>query len=353
MPRKLSVIAVVVPLAAALLAGTSAAAIASAAVLPVPRTSQLLAIACTSARSCLAVGFAGSAGSSEGVIVRLTNGVPGKPHLVRGSGELLGIACASATSCLAVGGSGAGLPDNEGVLVPVTGGTVGRLRVAPHSGGPLAAVACENTTTCVAVGIPAAGVSGSLVLPVKRGVPGTGRISAVDVLGGVACPSATECLAVGNTAVGDSAEGVVVPIINGKPDGDRLMHGTDPNTMAGIACATATKCDAVGYDYVGQAGSVSGVVVPITDGAPGTAHDVAKYPLSAVACVNRGTCVAVGSNGDAAVPIANGVPRSPLRTAATDDFFGGIACATATACWAVGGTPTHGAVVGPIRISRS
>jgi peptidoglycan/xylan/chitin deacetylase (PgdA/CDA1 family) len=118
---------------------------------------------------------------------------------------------------------------------------------------------------------------------------------------------------------------VVVPITNGAPGTAQPAPGTGlTGGLSGVACPTATTCEAVG----------GGVAVPITNGTPGTAQPA---PGSAVACPTATTCEAVG--GNVAVPITNGVPGSAryVPTGGMDSFnLYGVACPTATTCEAVG-----------------
>ena len=56
-----------------------------------------------------------------------------------------------------------------------------------------------------------------------------------------------------------------------------------------MACPGGPTCEAVGLNHLNQ-----DVVVPITNGAPGTAHVVPGKALIAVACPGATTCEAVG-----------------------------------------------------------
>lgn len=344
MIKRLAIVAVV-PIVAALTVGTSAAATASESFQPVPGTAALFAMSCEDASTCLAVGYAGDVGSTEGVVVPITNGKPGSAQLVPGTDELIGVSCSSTTTCLAVGGSGGTLPYNEGTLVPIKNGTAGKVEVATAS-LTLSSVACSGSTTCIAVGVPAASLnsSGSLVLSITNGAPGTYRIASVDELNAVDCLSATSCLAVGDNSEG---EGAAVPITNGVPGSPHAMPGTSAFTMNAVSCSDAGACDAVGVDeQEGGTNAGAGVVVPISNSDPGTAHIVANNALYGVACVNATTCLAVGTGSGSGImlPITNGVPGSPQGTETSDEILIGATCANATTCWAVGATSSQGAL---------
>ena len=314
--------------------GTAATSAASGAVQSIAGTAQLFDIACPSATTCVAVGFAGdvNSGSNEGVVVPITNGTPGTPHVVSGTDELLSVACSSATSCLAIGGG------DEGVLVPITNGIPGSAQVVP-SAADLNAVACYGNN-CVAVGVPNYAADGSLVLPITNGTPGTPQIASGADLTGVACPGPSTCLAVGNAG----SNGVAVPITNGTPGSAKTMSGTSDFTLASVACTSTTSCDAVGYQYT-KVGPNTGVVVPVSKNVPGTAHVVANMPLLDVACATATTCLAVGTNGTADVPITNGTPGTSEGPTGGSNWLEGVSCANASTCWAVGGTASEGALV--------
>ena len=109
-------------------------------------TSYFLGIACANTTTC----YAGTSSGRDGVVVTLTRGVPGAIHNVPNSSQLGAVACASARSCLAVGvfynSSGAA----AGALVKLTSGIPGKANLS----GPASfkAVSCNSSGACVAVG---------------------------------------------------------------------------------------------------------------------------------------------------------------------------------------------------------
>ncbi len=197
---------------------------------------------------------------------------------------------------------------------------------------PLNGVACPSATTCVAVGDSAVVTITNGTVSAPQAVSGTN----LDLLG-VACPTATTCVAVGENA---SFQGMVVPITNGTPGTAVVVPGTVG--LEGVACPSATTCIAVGFG--------SGVVVPITNGTPGTPQAVPGAPfLFGVACPSATTCIAVGNNDfeGVVVPITNGTPGSPQMMPSTP-FLTGVACASITTCVAVGNNAAAGGVGGAV-----
>jgi hypothetical protein len=84
-------------------------------------------------------------------------------------------------------------------------------------------------------------------------------------------------------------QGMVVPITNGSPGTAQAVSGTI-YALQGVACPSGTTCEAVGYNS-----SFQGAVVPVTNGTPGTAQAVSgTSQLFGVACPSATTCEAVG-----------------------------------------------------------
>jgi hypothetical protein len=165
---------------------------------------------------------------------------------------------------------------------------------------------------------------------------------------GVACSSASTCVAVGGN---NSGQQVVVPITNGVPGSVEPVPGA--SKLAGVACSSATACVAVGNTNSPN----SGLILPIVNGAPGTPQPVpgTTLDLFGVACSGATSCIAVGRNPSdqgVVVPITNGTPGATQIVPGTWGNAGGlsgVACPSATTCVAVGGDSSSGpGVVVPI-----
>jgi hypothetical protein len=114
-------------------------------------------------------------------------------------------------------------------------------------------------------------------------------------------------LAVGYEDIEFGTLSEVVPITNGSPGGAQNVAGTDQ--LDGVTCASATSCLAVG----------NSVVVPITNGTPGTAQATGMSSLSGIGCPSAATCYAVGSSSvgtinaiDATTMLLACSPNQPL-----------------------------------------
>lgn len=321
--RRLRLAAVIVVSALAVPTGVlGSAATASATVQPVPGTADVLGVACPSGIACVAVG---DNSSNQGVVVPVSNGVPGSAVAVPGTQSLGAVACSSTTSCVAVGYDHS---SGEGVVVPITNGAPGTVQPVPGA-VVLTGVACPAADTCVAVG----GFSGQGVLvPITNGAPGAVHtVQRTITLDGVACPTAISCEAVGENNYSPS-QGITVPITNGTPGTAQAAPGT--GYLDGVACPTATTCEAVGS----SSSYSQGVTVPITNGTPGTAQTAAGTGhLVGVACPTPSNCEAVGVSSSSSspagvtVPITNGTPNT-AQAVAGSYYLHGVACPAASMC---------------------
>jgi hypothetical protein len=302
---------------------------------------QLTSISCPTATLCEAVGS--TALNGEGVVVTVTKGTAGAPHLVNGTKSLLSVSCANSTTCEAAGVGG-----GHGVVVPITAGVPGTPQVVQDV-STLQTISCSSTSECLAGGrSPDSGVvfTGTAV----HGVFGTTSVNAVD------CADA-DCTSVASTSNGKYND-VLVPITAGNPGNFRAVPpGT--STFSAIACHSANNCVVVGRGVHGVKGknAPEAVVLAVNGGKPGRlvgVADSATLLLQAVACApGSSTCVAVGTNGSASnaapahgvfLSVSGGVP-GPLQSVATPGALDGISCPTAGSCEAVGNAGTNGAAV--------
>jgi hypothetical protein len=225
-------------------------------------TSHLAGLACQSATACEAVGE--NAAKTAGVVVPITGGTPGSPISVPAASELLGVACQSATSCVAVGNGFA--PDSRtivpGVVVSLTNGLPGTAIRVAGTGGGLDGVACESASSCEAIGAnayfgggPASMILGyQVVVPIAAGAPGY-PITAPgfpSFLHGVACQSSTSCEAVGqNTSqTGGAVVAVSTLLVSATLSGRPMAHGVSVSAKLtchgpGLSCAIAERLSTV------------------------------------------------------------------------------------------------------------
>ena len=319
----------------------------------IPASAALESIACASPTSCVAVGRAGQ------TLIEQWDGatwsVVANPHPAKArSGYFVGVACTSATNCFAVGTSYDGT--NTQPLIERWNGTAWLIVANP---GPtsttlpvLNSVACLGASSCFAIGsvqvysahsaITKAlieqwnGSKWSTVASPK--VPGATDSSLADV----SCPTTTTCFAVGSSGATliERWNGSKWSVV-GNPSALPTSGG-----LNGVACTSPTSCVAVG-----SGPTVTGPA--IIERWNGTRWAVESHPmpmppsssLSGVSC-DGATCFAVGqftnSKGVTVTlverPDASGwslVP-SPNAPGATNNGLGGVSCASATLCFAVG-----------------
>ncbi len=259
---------------------------------------QLYAVSCASARFCAAVGSSppnqGSTGPDIANFAILWNGsvwrrvfIPspaGRPGVID---TLFGVSCPAVNWCMAVGGG-------QGTLTEVWNGKAWTVVPAPERVG-LSGVACTSISRCVAVGETFPANSDSDAFPAamawngqqwtRQAVPNS---SSPGVFAGVACPTSSRCVAVGKT-FGDS-------YVEDLRDGSWSVVQQVPAELEAVACSSVSDCAAVGD--LGTSGTYiemfhNGRWQHVPSPSPGVSFNV----LFGVACPTRGFCVAVGAAG--------------------------------------------------------
>ncbi len=226
-PSRVMGVGVIVPITAG--APDGVVQVSGVGQIGVPDTIYLNGVACSSARSCVAVGWDLYLGA---VVLPITNGSVGSEVPAQVS-SLNGVFCRPSGGCKAVGSG-----TNGGVLVPLANGTIGTGGGTVAGVNDLAGVACRVGSGCLAVG------DSSVVVPMTKSNPGTGMpVSGASGLSDVACNGTTFCLAVGATT---SNEGAMVRIASAKPGIARAVPGS--SGLNGIACPSLASCVAVGQD---------------------------------------------------------------------------------------------------------
>lgn len=254
-------------------------------------------MACPTASRCLAVGrtpFRGSDSAgipygSTGVVVPVVGGHPEALEEVPGSSELLAVSCSSATRCVAVGGIVLGLDtrttphsvEHVGVVVPIVDGVVGKPEWVAGT-YELSGVKCWSTDSCLAVGGTAAGEG--VIVPFGLDGPGKALVlSRTGPLDAVACPMAAPCVAVGST-LGLRSEGRIVEVSR---RGDIVSVRAAPSPLDAIACRSFRSCLITG--------GPAGVVFTMSAGQPVAAeHTRGVLSFLGVAVLPAGGWVAVG-----------------------------------------------------------
>jgi Bacterial Ig domain len=283
----------------------------------------------------------------------------GSAQTVAGSVGLAGVACPDAGDCLAVGNAS----DTAGGIAPVANGIPGSARAVSGT-VLLASVACVTGGGCLAAGqAQSTSITGTSDSGVLVAISGTAAGSpetvsgALDLLG-VACAGSTACVSVGEDAAND--QGVVLGISGGVGGGDVGTPTKVPGTarLIGVACTGSGGCFATGTTQVTSGGTTKtdeGAVVPISTAGVPTGPVVAvpgSVALGGIACADATDCFAVGSDasGDGiVVPIIGGVVQAAVTAEAGGELVA-VSCSGSTDCFAVGGNvvvPITGGAVQP------
>lgn len=275
------------------------------------------------------------------------------PNLLSGSNTangLFGVSCTSASACTAVGWTKDFSTDVTSTLAEQWDGTSWVMQSIPNpvvsgNGQPtLSDVSCTSASACTAVG--------SYYTPGLRATlverwdgtswtiqPSPNPVGKNSYLVGVSCTSASACVAVGYYF----DESFILP----KPLAERWNGSTwalesvpppseaEDSDLVRVSCTSATACTGVGtYDsteVVGTTPSNSSEVIavlPLVEHFNGKTWSVQRTfspadPPSALA--------------GASVSCDPFIPVSPCVGLGSGTGFGGVSCASATVCTAVGG----------------
>jgi photosystem II stability/assembly factor-like uncharacterized protein len=206
-------------------------------------------LACSGSGRCLAVAAAGGYGPGQPAAV-LTSDHGGDswklhPETTELGGTLLqALACPSARHCVAVGNQQPGLLGAE-LAVSNDGGATWRFLEFPPNTFGLGGVACTDARSCVAVGemfaAPLAAFTDdggsswwAAMSPTPTPLPSA-----------IACTAEGSCLAVGEIAP-PSTQNFVLASVDAGRNWVALPYRRFPGALSGVSCTSATDCVAVG-----------------------------------------------------------------------------------------------------------
>jgi hypothetical protein len=329
-------------------------------------TSGLVDITCVSSSSCWAVGYRIILQTVQvQTLILHWNGtswqiVP-SPNVGTGFNALYGVTCASDSDCWAVGFENGG--SLAQTLIEKWDGTSWTVHASPKVGtqhNVLNAVTCSSSSDCLAVGY--SGVAGAKNSLVARWNGTAWTASALpnqisvqeSVLSSVMCNSTSDCW-----AVGDSYNGLDYQTLIERWDGTTWTSAIAPNSgadnyLSRVTCASTSDCWAVGHSSNATIDpqSFDQDLVLHWNGSvwllDGTLPDpTATYAtdLAGVACASASECWAVGSikpSGSGRSHITRWDGTSWTQVAAPDvpalpsNFLYGVTCVSGSNCWAVG-----------------
>ena len=336
-------------------------------------TGSLAAVSCPTTDRCMAVGQQGEAPGTalalrwDGQSWSTTPTAPLSP--LPNSSELSAVSCGSAASCLATGFASRQGP---GALAQVWDGHRWSVAELPYAVQSLAGVSCPAAGSCVAIG---RGGSISDIRPVgvhwTQGVWTLQTITTpvdlpLDVLAAVSCSSMSACRAVGAAPKpSPSLESQLAAVAwNGQQwSVERLPTPTNSQSgLRAISCPTTGTCTTVGsfnpIDPVGPYGGLSRTLAEHREAGGSWKIDQTPDPrgavdshLADVSCPAVGSCIAVGAAVDqdgyrvAQSQVWDGVTWNLQPIVTPDDIsprHTAVSCSTAVSCMAVGSRYQNG-----------
>jgi hypothetical protein len=317
---------------------------------------HLSGVSCPSAMSCWAVGdYRDTTLQSSETLVESWNGtgwtVTPSPNPGLGN-ELYGVSCFSSTSCAAVGKHG-----NE-PLIERWKGTKWVLVSSPHKGmsSVLGSVSCVSAKSCTAVGTYDSAASGHQQTLIESWngstwsvVPSPNGSTFDNLLSAVSCVSATSCKAVGHYVDGNNNGETLIERWNGRKWSivPSPNAGSTYNELSGVSCVSTSWCKAVGIYYS------AGTYLTLVESWNGRVWSIDSSPsegngmigLAGLSCMSVTQCKAVGyyaggpsdldqtliESWDGETWSIDSSPNEP-----GNNSLGGVSCASATACKAVG-----------------
>ncbi|WP_375491949.1 hypothetical protein [uncultured Jatrophihabitans sp.] len=277
----------------------------------------LTAVSCTSTTDCVAVGYTSSQynDSSVPLVETLSGGHWSASSLpaVGGSAQtqLQAVSCTTATSCIAVGHRfdsddevQPGLP----IVEQLSGSTwTARTLDVPsgYSAAQLESISCAAAGSCVAVGTAYQDGSGyqpgnGLVERLSGSTWTPQTLSDESYLFGVSCPAgATTCEAVGKNSAGALA--VTVDAQDVREQTLPSVYGRGRNSLIAVSCVAVGECTAVGLDNGGA--YEDGTDTPLAQTLHAGSWSADHPPLGTlehgylvgVSCTSTIRCVALGS----------------------------------------------------------
>jgi hypothetical protein len=237
-------------------------------------SSQLSAVSCATAETCLAVGRYGANKNDIAPLAERWNGsVWSMTRALSLANEmdvmLDGVSCAGAKSCLAVGGYGPNELFPDATLAEAWNGSAWRV-VSKVTGSYFydqqLGDSCTSGSACVAVGTDGeTGFGPSVTTAARWNGKKLIHLASANPLerssfAGVSCTSGTECMAVGTMSKEDGGDPWLSLIERWNGRKWRVVASPSrsyADYLNSVSCARATSCFAVGSDGGKTAGSAT------------------------------------------------------------------------------------------------
>ena len=328
----------------------------------IAKGNTLAAVTCATASDCWAVGSYFNGVAYQTLIERWDGtawAIVSSPNsFITQRNALAAVTCVSASNCWAVGSYFNGSVDQT--LIERWDGTAWSIVSSSNTlitqDNALSAVTCTAALDCWAVGYH---FNGSVNQTLVERWDGTSwsivnspnaLITQHNRLLGVTCATASDCW-----AVGYHFDGSVNQTLIEHWDGNSWAIVTSPNPLipqsnrlSAVTCVSASDCWAVGFSFDG---SVNQTLIEHWNGtswtivaSPNTSITQSNT-LAAVTCTSASDCWAVGyySNGSANQTLTEhwdgiswAIVNSPNTSITQQNALAGVACESASNCWAVG-----------------
>jgi hypothetical protein len=275
----------------------------------------LFGVSCATTTSCVAVGFGTNSTGHQLPIAELWNGTSWSGQTLplpfgASDAQLLAVSCSAATACTAVGASESG--GTSKTLAERWNGSGWTAQTTPNQAGAantLLGVSCPTATACTAVGFGGVDINHVQALVehwtgtkwiLKPSTPPTGATSSE--LDGVSCTAALVCFAVGGYDVSESGPRKNL-VGRSTSAGWTLAAAPAPSNakssrLFAVSCTSAQNCVATGV-YSPTSGAGITTYPEYWNGSswtPGTAVLLAA-PIAAllgISCTSATVCTAVG-----------------------------------------------------------
>jgi hypothetical protein len=328
-----------VPAAASAAAGPRDQATAVAGV------NSLDGVTCPTAKVCVSVGLDEDLNGKSAVINASSGAVKVWSGDLR-SDPMNAIACPGTRSCLAVA-------DDAVASAQVSSGAM-KVTATPKKPAngivALGAIACAGTTTCYAVGFE--GTEAASKATVVRLSPAGKLLSTAKNtgtgIGTITCPSSSLCLMGEHFTSGES-----IQLLNNGKFG--TSHAMPASTyVQAMSCYKASLCYALGGNSTSSPVATN-ELFPLNPktGAIGSMATISGFDGTDISCIDASTCLISGFTGSGAtakaavVTVVNGKPGTPVNYPGSSLSFSSLACASTSACYAVGSS-SSGAIVDKI-----
>jgi hypothetical protein len=279
-------------------------------------TSNLLAVSCTTAAACTAVGsyetlagtltLAARWNGSTWTVEKTTN-----PAVTPISNVLAGVFCASSKLCIGVGGYAKNAEGTRATLAEKWNGTEWVTQKTPTAKGnaEFYSISCTSTMACIAVGYEE--TSEGHDVPLAESWNGTEwtsqkaanpKTATAAELRSVSCVTTKACTAVGGYLNGSGEELPVAESWNGSEwltQTTPAPTGATATILTGVSCTVATVCETAGHAFLS-----SGAETAFADSWNGSEWALQTMPnpkeakdssLSSIACSSPLLCTGVGT----------------------------------------------------------